>query len=142
MVFLRRAAIVTIVAAALAGIVTALWLGPLSGDPAGPGPKENDSAPEPDTGTVGQWGGQEDREPHLSLTEDGRVSGHDGCNGFSGGYTVTDEGTIRFHDVLGTLKGCPGVDTWLHRLASAEVRGDELVVFDSAGEEIGRLPRD
>ncbi|MPV48466.1 META domain-containing protein [Pseudactinotalea sp. HY160] len=139
MLFLRRAAIVTTAALTLGGVVFALWLGPLSSG--GSGAEGDGATPAPGVDVAGRWGGDGDRAPHLIFGAHGEVSGNDGCNGLSGSYTATGDGEVDFHDVLGTLKACPGVDTWLHRLASAVVDGDELAVFDAAGEEIGRLPR-
>ncbi|MFC0716086.1 hypothetical protein [Cellulomonas biazotea] len=40
-----------------------------------------------------------------------------------------------------TSMACEGVDTWLSGASTAEVEGDDLVVRDESGEEIGTLVR-
>lgn len=69
---------------------------------------------------------------------EGLLKGTDGCNGVGGWYTPNSAGaTIRRG--FSTLKACIGVDTWLAATASVRVEGDQLRVFNGAGEEIGVL---
>ena len=83
-------------------------------------------------------------EPWLSLTpsssDGGEYAGNDGCNGFSGMYTVNGA-TIELGDGVMTLIACPDLDPWLTSARSAELSGNELVFVDEEGTEIGTLPR-
>lgn len=85
-----------------------------------------------------KWVSSENSDVYLEFSEDDSVSGNDGCNGFSGTYAV-DGDKVEFIRILGTKRGCIGVDTWLSGLRSAQVDGDALVIFDGDGQEIGRL---
>lgn len=87
---------------------------------------------------TGTWG-QEDNV-HLTLATDGTLSGSDGCNRLSGGWEET-AGEIDFGEVATTLMACEDVDTWLGGLASGEVSGDTMSVYDQSGNEIGTLTR-
>lgn len=89
---------------------------------------------------AGRWGSSEDRDPHLILAADGALSGSDGCNRMVGRWRVRPEGPA-FEGVATTRMFCADVDTWLSRLATAELRGDRLDVFDADGSRIGELPR-
>lgn len=131
----KRSLIVLLVVVILSGIIIALWLGPLSTD---------DDAPysPSDDGVVGTWGEDEEGEAFLRVKDDGSLSGNDGCNGFSGSYSLSDDGsTLTFEDVAGTLRGCPDVDTWLSDTKTADLDDDTLTFFDEDDEEIGSLPR-
>lgn len=90
----------------------------------------------------GTWGSEAKHQPRLTLNDDMTVAGHDGCNGFSGSFTLSEDGrTATFGRLLGTLMACPGVDTWLSAAGSATLEDDTLIVFNRAGAEIGRLER-
>lgn len=92
---------------------------------------------------IGTWRSKETDRPYLTLKEDHTLVGHDGCNGLSGRFTFSDDGEkIFIHDLFGTLKACPGVDTWLRKARSAIIDGDTLTLFDDADEVIGTLERD
>lgn len=71
---------------------------------------------------------------------EGILRGSDGCNGVGGWYTP-DGDTALIRRGPNTLKACIGVDTWLASAASVRAEGDELHVFNPAGEEIGILNR-
>ncbi len=107
----------------------------------------SDPAEDPDSeqgaeNVIGIWGNKEDGGPYLQFDEDGGVMGNDGCNGFSGQYTISDDGRRAvMHDLLGTLKGCPGVDTWLREARSAVIDGDALTIFNDSDEVIGTLEK-
>lgn len=111
-----------------------------------PSPGESSEDPNQEQGVEnvnGTWGSKANRGPYLEFKEDDSLVGHDGCNGFSGRFTLSDDGqTVVIHDLLGTLKACPGVDTWLRNAQSAVIDGDTLVIFDKSSEEIGRLQQD
>ncbi|MGK9147375.1 META domain-containing protein [Plantibacter flavus] len=92
---------------------------------------------------LGSWGaGAEVNEPHLIFSEDGRVSGSDGCNRLAGSWKATGD-TIVVSDVASTLMACPDVDTWLSGIAQATLSegDDQLTVLDDSGAEIGSLER-
>lgn len=60
------------------------------------------------------------REPHLTLTADGRVSGFDGCNRFAGSYQVAG-GSIAFSQMASTKMAC--LDGMEHERAFADALG-------------------
>lgn len=88
----------------------------------------------------GTWGSMADSEPHLILSGGGELQGHDGCNSLTGTWTA-DGSTVEFSELGATEMACPDVDTWLHDARSGEIEGDELVVKNGDGEEIGTLER-
>lgn len=93
---------------------------------------------------IGTWGaGTTAADPHLVFSDDGRVSGSDGCNSLSGSWKA-DGDAIIVSDVATTLMACPDVDTWLSGIAQATVSesDDQLTVLDESGTEIGSLDRD
>jgi len=88
---------------------------------------------------VGVWSESEaDDSPYLSFTDDGDVSGYDGCNQMGGSWKATSDG-IEFSDFASTQMFCEGVDTWLVSAASAEIDGGTMTVLDEDGEELGTL---
>lgn len=89
---------------------------------------------------IGKWESAEQGSPSLNFTEDGQVSGTDGCNGISTSYAVEDD-LVVLQDFASTRMACPGVDDWLGRVRSVTVEGDTLRVMNRAGEEIGQLER-
>ncbi len=86
----------------------------------------------------GTWG--TDDGPQLTLSEDGALSGTDGCNQLMGSWEA-DGATVDFGEVASTLMACEGVDTWLNGLATGTVEGDTLHVLSTDGTEIGSLER-
>ncbi|MFB7249310.1 META domain-containing protein [Microbacterium sp. NPDC056234] len=89
---------------------------------------------------VGSWGSDATGEPFLEFTEDGKVTGTDGCNGIGSTYTVVDD-RVEIAPYYSTLKACQGVDDWLRHLSAVQVDGDTLIVMDKSGTKIGELPR-
>ncbi|WP_051298126.1 META domain-containing protein [Brevibacterium album] len=94
----------------------------------------------------GKWVAEDPEGAFLEFAEPdeegtGHVSGSDGCNGLQGEFTI-DGDTAVIERGFGTLKGCPGTDTWMADTASVVVSGDELSVLDGEGEEIGTLSRE
>lgn len=92
-----------------------------------------------DLDVAGTWGTEATGAAFLVL-DDGEFRGSDGCNRLRGTYEVDGE-IVRFSSRLHTMMACPGVDTWLSRLATAQLEGDTLVVFDHEEQRIGTLPR-
>lgn len=99
---------------------------------------------------VGRWlpaggpAGEQRDEPHLEIAADGTWSGSDGCNGHAGRWTVTVEGRVLAPIGMSTLAGCPGPDvpSWFTGASLAGLDGDELVLVDHEGAELGRLVAD
>ena len=88
---------------------------------------------------VGIWSeSTADDSPFLSFTDDGRVSGFDGCNQLSGSWEATADG-VEFGQLASTRMACPDVDTWLAGAATAEVSGGTMTVINLDGVEIGEL---
>jgi len=108
-------------------------------DAAGTDAEARDDAPAAD-GPLGTWNGVGDRAPRLTLNDDGRLTGTDGCNRLMGGWGL-DGDVIRFEQVASTMMCCEGVDEWLKRLDTARVDDASLIVYDAAGAEIGILTR-
>lgn len=93
------------------------------------------------TGThVGTWVSDETGRPHLTLTDDGKVRGSDGCNRIVSTYTVED-GVVDIAWFVTTLMACPGVVDWLGGVATLRIEGDTAIVFNRRNEEIGALTR-
>lgn len=93
---------------------------------------------------IGTWGeGTAAADPHLVFSDDGRVSGSDGCNSLSGSWKADGEAII-VSDVASTLMACSDVDTWLSGIAQATLSegDDQLTILDESGTEIGSLDRD
>ena len=90
---------------------------------------------------AGSWGTPDSSgqgEPGLNLSDDGKVTGNDGCNRLMGDWTETD-GKVEFGALASTMMFCEGVDTWLLTAASARVQGGVMTVQDAAGEVLGQL---
>ena len=90
---------------------------------------------------VGTWGEDAEGEPQLVIDEDGTVSGTDGCNRMTGTWSEGEDQDVTFDDMAVTQMACEGVDDWLRTVATGEVEGDELVLYDESGEQIGTLAR-
>lgn len=69
------------------------------------------------------------------------LRGSDGCNRLFGSWTAGPDHVVTFSPVGSTRMACPGVDTWLSRMASAHVDGDALHVSDESDVAIGTLQR-
>jgi len=113
-----------------------------SGEPGGD-PTTSAVAQEPNF--EGRWQADDPEDAFVVFTEvddgGGRLSGSDGCNGLMGEFFI-DGDTARVELGASTLKGCPGVDTWLRGIGVVVVDGDTMTVEDSEGEELGTLTRD
>lgn len=89
---------------------------------------------------VGSWGTGAEGAPFLSFAADGTLSGYDGCNEVSGGWTQDADGNITFGALSITAEVCDGVDTWLSKARSATIIDDFLYLNGAAGSPIGGLP--
>ena len=80
-------------------------------------------------------------EPFVEFLEDGTWTGSDGCNGHGGRWAATPEGNLIATAGPSTLIFCEGapVGTWMSSTALAGMAGEELVLLDNAGTELGRL---
>ncbi|PVW03506.1 hypothetical protein DEA06_13400 [Microbacterium sp. Gd 4-13] len=87
----------------------------------------------------GLWGVQRAGTPHLVISTDGTLSGSDGCNAFSGTWTLNSDGVAIFRDVVVSTEVCDGVDTWLSYGRSAYVVGSDLWIGDAEVGIIGFL---
>lgn len=79
--------------------------------------------------------------PFAQLRADGTWSGSDGCNGQGGRWVAGAAGSFLAVAGAQTLIGCAGVDvgSWLSGAARAGFAGDQLVLLDRSGRELGRL---
>jgi heat shock protein HslJ len=91
-------------------------------------------------GPVGTWGETAEQSPQLVLTEDGSLTGTDGCNGLNGTWEISGD-TVVFGPVMATMMACDGVDTWLSLMTTATVNGDTMTVMGPDGAEVGTLDR-
>ncbi len=97
-----------------------------------------------DVGALG-GAGSEDVSSFLRFGDDGRVSGNDGCNDFTGAYEV-DGPALRLGPLASTRKACAGaaqevadrVSATLDQVRSHEARPDTLVLKDGAGDPVLR----
>jgi hypothetical protein len=77
----------------------------------------------------------------VELEADGSWRGSDGCNSEGGRWVAGPDGLLLAVQGISTLIGCDNVPVggWLVRAARAGLDGDDLVLVDRAGAEIGRL---
>lgn len=78
----------------------------------------------------------------LSLIENGKFSGNDGCNTGNGNWSL-DGSTLRFKDIVSTKIYCDNVKTYLFDVATARLSnsGTDLVLYSESGDTIGTLHR-
>lgn len=81
------------------------------------------------------------RPPQVTFAADGDWTGSDGCNGQGGQWLAGPAGSFLAVAGLQTLIGCDNVNVggWLTAASRAGIRGDELVLLDRSGRELGRL---
>ncbi len=81
--------------------------------------------------------------PGVRLKADGTYSGTDGCNGSTGRWNASNDGSVIATSGMSTLIGCDNVnvDQWLASAAWAAFDGAVLVLVDAQGAETGRLRR-
>ena len=99
---------------------------------------------------AGRWVPEsEPGQAHLTLQADGTLTGHDGCNQFTGQTWFLDaeggpdaEGVVHCHgERIQTLKACLDVDTWLSEAATFVVAGDVLLALGADDSLLGSLVR-
>lgn len=126
-----------LLAGAAAGLLTAMLSGCTGTNGAGsPAPESQDFGAQ----VLGAWGSTDPKQPYLEFSDDGTVTGTDGCNGIHSTYTVTEEG-IEIEPFASTLKACKGVDGWLQGVHTVVPAGDVIEVFNAGGDQIGELDR-
>lgn len=82
----------------------------------------------------------------IELTQDGRLSGTDGCNTISSSWEE-EAGAISFSPIAGTRMACTDPETgdlirgWFMDAAAATVSDDGLIVIDANGGELGVMVR-
>jgi hypothetical protein len=99
---------------------------------------------------VGRWvpsdpaGTRAPQPPFVQLAADGGWTGSDGCNGQGGRWVAGSAGSFLAVAGAQTLIGCAGADVggWLSAASRAGITGDELVLLDPTGRELGRLRSD
>jgi len=82
-------------------------------------------------------------KPYFRFGEDGKVTGHGGCNGFGGTYTF-DGHRVTFSGLFGTMMACPGTIMenergFLQALKGAKRlkrKGTKLVLFGKGGNKL------
>ena len=79
-------------------------------------------------------------EPSITFERNGSFTGSDGCNHLGGKWRM-DGSVVELDDMAMTLIGCPDIDTWLSRAASAVIANDTIVFRDEREDEIGSLGR-
>ncbi|WP_279402697.1 META domain-containing protein [Arthrobacter sp. JCM 19049] len=89
---------------------------------------------------TGLWGQQEQGQPWLELSNEGKVAGSDGCNNLMSTWSQEAE-KISFSAMASTMMYCRGVDTWLSTADHATIQDGSLLVFDANDQQIGTLPR-
>lgn len=89
---------------------------------------------------TGTWGSSASGQPNLTIADDGKVSGTDGCNRLSGTGTVSGD-TFRFGNLASTMMACEGVDEWLAGASTASVDGHTLIIYDESNKKIGTLDK-
>lgn len=94
---------------------------------------------------AGRWVSATDPhpEPNLEVEADGSWSASDGCNVTAGRWAAPDPGALLTTSGGSTLIGCEGSSdpSSFAEARAAGFDGDELVLVDPAGDEIGRLVR-
>lgn len=88
-----------------------------------------------------------DREPHMILKADGRVSGFGGCNAFTGDYKIDASASrLSFGQIASTMMACEaGMDVEhafheaLSRTDSYTLDGDRLVLIRARMAPLARF---
>lgn len=82
-------------------------------------------------------------DPHVDFAADGSWEGSDGCNGAAGRWSSGLAGEFLATSGPSTLMACEGapVPAWIGGARIAGFDGDQLLLFDREGVEIGRLVR-
>ncbi|WP_211977845.1 META domain-containing protein [Brevibacterium sp. W7.2] len=89
---------------------------------------------------VGKWTSPEAGNPFLDFSDDGAVSGSDGCNAIDTTWTVEGD-EITIEPFATTQKACPG-DQWLSKASTATIDGEVMTFKDDQGSVIGGLEKE
>ena len=88
-----------------------------------------------------------DVRPHLLFGADGRVSGSDGCNRLTGGYSVKQDG-ISFGPSISTRMACPAEDdvarqfqTAMKDAAQWRITNEHLEFYGATGKPLATFER-
>ncbi|PJJ71753.1 META domain-containing protein [Diaminobutyricimonas aerilata] len=109
---------------------------------AAPAPLAEDRTPGP--GAPARWVAADTAgAAFVEFADDGSWTGSDGCNGNGGRWVADDTGTLLATSGPSTLMACDGapVPTWMATATTAWLDGDDLVLLDRHGDELGRLTR-
>ncbi|WP_426625747.1 META domain-containing protein [Leifsonia sp. McL0607] len=123
---IRRAPVGLLGACAAAAVVVGLLSG-CAGTPSG-------------AALVGTWGSTAEKQPNLTIENDGAFSGTDGCNRLTGRGSI-DGDSITFGPIASTMIACTGVDEWLGKAVTGTAKGNTMVVYDISGNQIGKLDK-
>lgn len=93
-----------------------------------------------DDGAGGTWSATGAGEPTLTLSDDGQVTGTDGCNQVVGSWEQSGS-DVTFSEMATTLMACDGIDGW-PGLATGHISGTAMTLKDEAGAELGVLTRE
>jgi len=87
----------------------------------------------------------QEREAYITLRADSTLTGHTGCNGLGGHYTLQPGNRIRFRDMLSTMRYCDAVP-WesvftkaLNEADNYTVHNDTLSLQDSRRAPLARF---
>ena len=67
--------------------------------------------------------------PTIQFSADKSVTGHSGCNGYRGSYTLDDKGSLTVSEVMSTKMYCPGDGE--SNFMKAFAKADKVVVEDN-----------
>ena len=85
--------------------------------------------------------------PFFQISKEGKVSGHDGCNRFTGEVTLGENQRIEFSPLATTRMACPGEVATLERdflatlnnVSGWQIEGKTLTLTDEQGVSRARL---
>ena len=88
---------------------------------------------------------EQSREPHFILKSENIMTGHSGCNSFSGNYELTDSNKISFSKMISTKMACidvPYENDYLKVFEDVDtytLKGDTLFFNNSKGDPIAKF---
>jgi len=88
-----------------------------------------------------RWQSPDNDKAYLEFRADATYTGSDGCNGEGGRWSLGPSGELLTVSGPHTLVGCNNsqAGSWLASAGRAGIDGDQLVLLDAAGHELGRL---
>ena len=89
--------------------------------------------------TARTWG----TRPFLEFATDGTWEGSDGCNGYSGRWSIDAAGDFASTQLPSTLLGCEPIEVggWVRETRTVEVTGELLVLRGERQVPLGTLRR-